>query len=137
MNPDPYASGDVGLIPAIFLYILFAWISRAQKTKISKTEEVAFNIFSYIAVYVLLFPLHLMMGFLFIGVGVIASPAVEAITGFSIKEFVNTYIWVDGSFLSFIWTAVIGALPSMFVPVEEWLKRKKDENKSEHTNKEP
>lgn len=137
MNPDLHASGDVGLIPALLLYILFAWISRAQKRKISKAEEVAFDVFTYVTVYVLMFPIHLMMGFLIIGAGVFASPIIEAVSGVSVKELVKTYIWIDGSFLSFVWTAVVGAFPSMFVPLEDWIKRRKKENKSDNTNRKP
>jgi len=137
MSPDPHISGYFGLIPAILLYILFTWVTRAQKTKGSKTEQIAFNAFTWLTVHILMLPIHLMIGLLIIGAGVLVSPVVEAVSGFSIKTFIRNYIWVDGSILSFVWTAVIGSLPSMFVPFEEWIKnkRKRTPNQKSTQNK--
>lgn len=137
MSPDPHTAGDVGLIPALLLYILFAWITRAQKTKISKAEEVAFDVFTYVTVYVLMFPIHLMIGLMIVGAGVLVSPIIEAVSDFNVKAFIRAYIWVDGSFLSFVWTAVIGALPSMFVPIEEWLNKREKARQQENTHNKP
>lgn len=125
MNPDPHTPGDVGLIPGLLLYILLAWLTRAQKTKISKTEDVTLNIFTYVTIYVLMFAIHLTIGIIIVGAGVLLSPFIEAVPGFNVETFIRTYILVNGWLLSLVWIAVIGALPSMFVPIKDWLNKRK------------
>jgi preprotein translocase subunit YajC len=113
MPPDPHTSGYVGVIPGILLWLLFAWISRAQTKRISKTEEKALNLFTVATIFLVMLPIHLMIGLLVVGVPVLASPVIETITGFDVKAFVRAHIWVDGQlFASIVWTALIGALPS-------------------------
>lgn len=112
MPPDPYASGDVGIIPGVMMYLLFAWISRAQKKKISKTEEKALSIFMHLTLFLAFVPWHLMIGLMIVGALVLASPITEALAGINTKTLVRTYIWVDGQISSFVWTIVIGAIPS-------------------------
>ena len=46
MAPDPYSSGDVGLIPGIILLIILSWANSLRKRKGSDTEETLFNIFT-------------------------------------------------------------------------------------------
>lgn len=125
MPPDPHASGNVGLIPGVMMYLLFAWISRAQKKQISKTEEKALDIFMYLALFLAFVPWHFMIGLMIVGALTLASPVTEALAGINTRAFVRNYIWVDGLSSSFVWTIVIGAIPSSLAMLKEHMSHQK------------
>jgi 4-amino-4-deoxy-L-arabinose transferase-like glycosyltransferase len=113
MNPDPYASGDVGLIPGLLLIILALWVSAAHRRNISKLESKALLSFGTLVITLVLFPLYLIFGAAIIGGAFWASPFINYLAGVDLKQFVMKYIWVRGSAMSFVWTALIGILPSL------------------------
>ena len=110
MGPDLHASGDVGLIPAIILLIIFCWGNSLRKRKGTDSEEKLFDIFIIIGVQILLYPLYFLVGAGILAGLYFASPLINTIFNIDVKEMITTHVWVDGSFAGFLWSGVVGAM---------------------------
>ena len=127
MAPDPYSSGDVGLIPGIILLIILSWANSLRKRKGSDTEETLFNIFTILGMQIVLFPMYFIIGGAILGGLYFVSPLINSIFNFDVRDFIKTNVWVDST-SGFLWTTVLGAMYMNLGWVVDFFKKPKGEH---------
>src|SRR6266404_7386850 len=111
MAPDPYSSGDVGLIPGILVIVLAIWVSSAHRRTISKLESKAILSFGTLVITLALFPLYLIFGLFIVACAFFVSPAVVYVFGIDLRQLIMSYILVGNSVMSFVWLTLLGLVP--------------------------